>query len=98
MTTELEVWADNFKEGEFLLDRIAEVFPKSTKAYIHGFVPTLQINKPKKIKFVVYGYYSSWEKIPTKISDLIACGKPDGIIYDPKKDKTKTFRTQLMQR
>tara|TARA_Y100001936_G_C16056265_1_gene661228 strand:+ start:410 stop:1870 length:1461 start_codon:yes stop_codon:yes gene_type:complete len=87
MTTGLEIWADSFKEGEFILDLLQQTFPNSTKKYIHGFVPTLQINRPEKINFTVYGYYDSWENRPEKISDVLVYGKPDGIIYDPKKDK-----------
>ena len=51
MATELEIWADSFKEGEFILDLIQQSFPNSTKKYIHGFIPTLQINRPEKIVF-----------------------------------------------
>ena len=85
---ELELWADSFKEGEFILDRIKNAFSGPEIVYIHGFVPTLTITSDSlTINFIVYGYYDSWENVPTKISSLLVFGKPDGIIYDPKKDK-----------
>ncbi|MGY5144188.1 MAG: hypothetical protein ACW9XH_06870 [Candidatus Nitrosopumilus sp. bin_32a] len=85
---ELEIWADSFKEGEFILERIQHIFKGSKISYIHGFVPTLSIVSNKQtINFIVYGYYSSWKNIPSKISTLLDFGKPDGIIYDPKTDK-----------
>ena len=91
---ELEIWADSFKEGEFILELINESFSGNGINYEYGFVPTLVVDiNSKKIKFIVYGYYKSWENvklkrfIPEKISELLEFGKPDGIIYDPKDDK-----------
>ena len=85
---ELEIWADSFKEGEFILELINESFSGNGINYEYGFLPTLVVDiNSKKIKFIVYGYYKSWEDIPKKISELLAFGKSDGIIYDPKDDK-----------
>ncbi len=85
---ELEIWADSFKEGEFILDRIKKAFPGQEIVYKHGFVPTLKITVASMtINFIVYGYYDSWEDTPTIISSQLEYGKPDGIIYDPIKEK-----------
>jgi len=85
---EIEVWADSFKEGEFILEQIKETFQNGNIVYEHGFLPTLEILiNSKNIKFIVYGYYSSWDDIPIKISNLLEFGKPDGIIYEPNIDK-----------
>lgn len=85
---EIEVWADSFKEGEFILEQIKKTFQNGKIVYEHGFLPTLEILiDSKKIKFIVYGYYSSWTDIPIKISNLLEFGKPDGIIYEPIMDK-----------
>ena len=85
---ELEVWADSFKEGEFILSQINQAFSGNGIKYEYGFVPVLTIDvNSTKIKFVVYGYYTSWKNIPEKISELLLFGKSDAIIYDPKDDK-----------
>ena len=84
---ELEIWADSFKEGEFILDRIKNKF-LGTISYEHGFVPTLTITiNSQTIKFFVYGYYDAWNDRPKKISNLLVYGKCDGMIYDPILDK-----------
>jgi hypothetical protein len=85
---ELEIWADSFKEGEFILERIQRVFKGSKILHKHGFVPTLTIMiNFQTIEFFVYGYYDAWNDRPKKISNLLNYGKCDGIIYDPIADK-----------
>lgn len=85
---EIEIWADSFKEGEFILEQINQVFSGGGISYEFGFLPSLTISiNSQQIKFTAFGYYSAWSNIPTKISELLKFGKCDAIIYDPNNDK-----------
>ena len=64
---EIEIWADSFKEGEFILEQIHKVFGGNGISYEYGFLPSLTSSvNSQQIKFTAFGYYSAWADTPTK--------------------------------
>jgi len=87
----IEIWADSFHEGEWCCDKICEYAESAgyhtSKEFQYGFMPIYVIQYPDiTIKLEVYGSYSAWKNIPSKISSLLKMGKPDFIAYSTEDD------------
>ena len=85
------VWADSFKEGEwvikFLLDN--KYFTLKKEEFRYNFQPVyyLRTKDNKIIRFVIYGGYSAWKNKPKPVEDFLEISRPDVIIFNAKTDK-----------
>jgi hypothetical protein len=86
---EIEIWADSFHEGEWILENFKDYFTLKEKLYLHGFIPRyiFELTDGFEVSFTVYGSYKTWSPLHKKIKDLLEFGKPDIIIFDPQKNK-----------
>jgi hypothetical protein len=80
----LEVWADSFHEGEWLLKMISHFFGDLVITYLHNFQPHYTFSQNGVLLFdaIVYGSYGGWEPIPKPIEETIGYGKPDIMLFD----------------
>lgn len=84
----LEVWADSYKEGEWFITAVADFAGvKYDVDYIHNFQPRFRFEGLHEFEAVVYGDYRSWNPLPPAVSDIIAYGKPDIMLYDRSADR-----------
>ena len=84
----LQIWADNFKEGEWLTNLIISSNNNFTLVeckYKFGFQPIYIIEDTilkNKITLTIFGDYDAWNPKPKKISDFLEIAKPDIIVYN----------------
>lgn len=85
----IELWADSFHEGEWASSAITGALGgRGVSSLALGFIPITTVALgTANLRLIVYGGYTNWTVIPTKIKDLIAWGKPDLIAYDRAKDE-----------
>lgn len=91
-STEIEIWADSFHEGQWACAGIARAFEAlggtAKHAFEHGFQPVHDLTwKGRGIRLRVYGSYNSWSPQPERIRALLTWGKPDFLAYLPDEDR-----------
>lgn len=84
------VWADSFKEGEWIINLILsnDRFKLMNMEYKFNFQPIFYVKYNEKvIRFTIYGGYSAWDNKPPIIEKFLSLSRPDVMIYNIKKDK-----------
>ncbi len=84
----LELWADSFHEGRWALEQLADHFDSFSLSYERGFLPVATVTKDGATAVLhVLGDYRAWTPIPDRVSDVLAFGKPDLLVYDRTHDR-----------
>jgi hypothetical protein len=87
----IEIWSDSYNEGEWFLQNLAENYYKGryVVSYEHNFQPrfTFGLEGGKSFTAEVLGGYATWTSKPDAIDRVLAYGKPDVIVYDPRDAK-----------
>jgi len=83
---DVEIWADSFREGEWLLQTLADSVPPTTidVYYEYGFRPVYefgQLGDITSLRATVYGDYRAWPNLPEQIDQLLGYGRPDIVAY-----------------
>jgi hypothetical protein len=88
-TFRLEFWADSFHEGNWACEELSKFFTLKNLHYEQGFIPVFlfEIDTEKELEITVFGSYKNWSPLPKPIAELLECGKPDLVVFDPEEQK-----------